>query len=188
MLRPLLPATGHVLEIAAGGGQHASFFAAALPGLTWRPTDGHAFAVESLERRREQEGTGNLLPAVQLDAAVPGFWPAESYQPRPDAVVCINMVHISPWDATVGLFAGAWEVLKPKGLLFLYGPYREADTLLAPSNTAFDQSLKVRNPAWGLRDLADLDDLALRRGFDRILRVEMPANNLSLAYRRVGLD
>lgn len=117
---------------------------------------------------------------MSLDASQPADWPVD----RADAMVCINMVHISPWSATQGLFAGAAKRLNAGAPLVLYGPYREADVATAPSNLEFDQSLKARNPAWGLRQLSDVDALATHFGFSRRRRVEMPANNLLLIYRR----
>lgn len=175
-----------MLEIAAGTGEHAVFLAAALPGLAWRPSDGHPESLAVLAARREPEGSPNLLPPLRLDAADPEGWPAEATEPPPDAIVCINMIHIAPWAAAEGLFAAAGRLLPPEGVLFLYGPYREADVPTAPSNEAFDDSLKARDPRWGLRDLAEVDALGARHGLARAARVEMPANNLSVVYRRPG--
>lgn len=184
MLRRHLPGTGRVLEVAAGAGEHALFFSAALPALAWRPTDGDPDAVAVLAQRRETEGSPNLLPPLRLDASDPDNWSAQAVDPPPDAIVCINMIHIAPWAAAAGLFTGAGRVLSPGGVLILYGPYREADVPTAPSNEAFDASLKGRNAAWGLRDLAAVDGLAAAHRLARIDRVEMPANNLTIVYRR----
>ena len=180
VLRPRLPAVGLVLEVAAGAGEHAVHNAAALPGLAWRPTDPDPEALASIAAWRDHAGLSNLLPPLRLDAADPDGWPVE----RADVVVNINMIHISPWAATEGLMTGAGRVLPPGGLLFLYGPYLEPDVETAPSNLAFDQSLRSRNPAWGLRRLGDVTDLAARHGLALTERIAMPANNLALVFRK----
>jgi SAM-dependent methyltransferase len=182
VLKTHLPARGRVLEIASGSGQHAVAFAAALPGVDWTPSDPSAEARDSIVAWSATADAPNLQPAVALDAADTATWPDQTL----DAVVCINMVHISPWSATEGLMTGAARVLaNPGGLLVLYGPYREADVPLAPSNAAFDASLKSRDPAWGLRDLDAVTDLARANGLCLTRRVEMPANNIMLLFRRV---
>jgi len=178
VLREVLPETGVVLEIAAGAGEHAIWFSRALPGLIWRPTDPDPSALESIEAWRAAEGPPNLLAPLSLSAAQPDDWPVD----QADAMVCINMIHISPWAATEGLMAGAGKVLKPGGVLYLYGPYREAGRPTAPSNDAFDADLKRRNPAWGLRLLEDVAAAAARHGLTLSRRVEMPANNLSVVF------
>ena len=182
VLRPRLPAAGLVLEIAAGAGEHAVHNAAALPGLEWRPTDPDPEALASIAAWRDHTGLPNLLPPMRLDAADPDSWPVE----RADVVVNINMIHISPWAAAEGLMTGAGRVLPIGGLLFLYGPYLEPEMETAPSNLAFDQSLKARNPAWGLRRLDEVTALAARHGLQLTERIAMPANNLALVFRRVG--
>lgn len=180
VLAPRLPEGAEVLEIASGAGEHALFFAAALPGVSWRPTDPDNDALASIAAWRAQAGTPNLLEPLRLDASDPEGWPVE----RADAVVCINMVHISPWAATEGLIAGAGRVLPAGGMLFLYGPYLEDDVETAPSNLAFDESLKRRNPAWGIRRREDVETLARPNGLTLEARIAMPANNLSLVYRK----
>ena len=180
VLRPRLPAAGAVLEIAAGAGEHAAYFAAALPGLSWRPTDPDPEALASIAAWRDHAGLANLAEPARLDASDPDTWPAGIV----DAVVNINMIHISPWAAAEGLAAGAGRVLAASGMLFLYGPYVEAGVPTAPSNLAFDQSLKSRDPAWGLRRLDTVTDLAARHGLELVERIAMPANNLSLVFRR----
>lgn len=175
-----LPASGTVLEIAAGTGEHAVFFATAFPALGWQPTDPSAEALASIAAYREDYPGTNLSAPILLDAADPEGWPVAGA----DAIVCINMVHISPWEATIGLFEGCARVLGHDAPLILYGPYLEEQVETAPSNLAFDQSLKARNLAWGLRDLRDVDGLAAERGLARNNRYEMPANNLALVYRR----
>ncbi|MDO9473242.1 MAG: DUF938 domain-containing protein [Caulobacter sp.] len=180
VLRRWLPASGTVLEIASGLGEHGAWYAQALPGVTWQPTDRSAEALEILVARREAAGLPNLAPPLLLDAASPDSWPLE----RADAIVCINMVHISPWAATQGLMAGAARILPAGGPLCLYGPYIEADIETAPSNLAFDADLRRRDPAWGLRDLDAVKALAASHGLTFAERVAMPANNLCLLFRR----
>lgn len=179
-MRPHLPSRGLVLEIASGAGEHAAFNAAALPHLQWQPTDPDPEALASIAAWRDHAGAANLLPPLTLDAALPETWPVR----RADAVVNINMIHISPWAATQGLMAGAGRVLPSGGVLFVYGPYLERDVETAPSNLAFDASLKARNPAWGIRDLAAVAALAAGHGLALIERIAMPANNLSLVFRK----
>jgi len=180
VLAARLPASGLVLEIAAGTGEHAATFAPRLPNLLWRPSDPDPAALASIAAWRDVSGAGNLLEPVVLDASDPGSWPVGAV----DAIVCINMVHISPWAATEGLIAGAAARLPAGGLLYLYGPYLEDEVPTAPSNLAFDASLKDRNPAWGLRRLGTVRDLAADHGLDLAERIAMPANNLSLVFRR----
>jgi SAM-dependent methyltransferase len=180
VLKPRLPASGLVLEIAAGAGEHAVHNAAALPHLSWQPTDPDPEALASIAAWRDNAGLPNLLPPLQLDASDPDRWPVE----RADAVVNINMTHISPWSATEGLMTGAARVLPAGGLLYLYGPYYEPDVATAQSNLDFDESLRRRDPAWGLRRLTDVVALAASHGLTLTDRIAMPANNLSLVFRR----
>ncbi len=180
VLRRWLPASGTVLEVASGLGEHAAWFAEALPGITWQPTDRNEEALDMLRARRDQAGLANLAPPLVLNAAEPDGWPLD----RADAIVCINMVHISSWAATQGLMVGAARVLPVGGALILYGPYIEDGVETAPSNLAFDADLKRRDPAWGLRDLADVAALAAEHGLSLAGRVAMPANNLCLLFRR----
>ncbi len=179
VLRRFLPRTGMVLEIASGTGEHAVHFAAALPHLTWQPTDQDEQALNSIAAHRTASGLPNLLAPLQLDAAAPN-WPVE----RANAVVAINMVHISPWRATQGLMAGAGRVLPPGGVLYLYGAYKENGVHTVASNEAFDHDLRRRNPEWGVRDLEDVADLASAHGLELVERISMPANNLGLVFRR----
>ena len=163
VLRPVLPAEGVVVEVASGSGEHVLHFAGLFPRL-W--TQG--------------SGLANIRPPVAIDAAR-DLWPVA----RADAILCINMVHISPWAATVGLFAGAARLLPPGGLLYLYGPYLVPGIVTAPSNIAFDESLKARDPAWGLRSLDAMTALSRDHGFGEPDIVSMPANNLSLIFHRL---
>ncbi len=198
-----LPASGLVLEIASGTGEHALFMASRFPELTWQPSDFDQEAVASIDAWASEAKLVNLSPAIQLDASQPP-WPVGNADAilcvkmhsdscyngksvgyrKYDACVCINMIHISDWKATVGLFRGCSKYLTEAAPIILYGPYLEEGVETAPSNLAFDRSLKERNPAWGLRTLAHVDEVAATFGFERTIRYEMPANNLSVVYRR----
>jgi SAM-dependent methyltransferase len=179
VLRRHLPARGTVLEIASGTGEHAAYFATHLPHLIWQPTDIDPEALASIEAHRAAATAPNLRPPIELDVTAPA-WPIE----RADAVVSINMIHISPWTSAQGLMSGAERLLAAGGVLNLYGPFKENGEHTAPSNAAFDASLKARDPQWGVRDLGDVRTLADRHGFDFVERVAMPANNLSIVFRR----
>jgi SAM-dependent methyltransferase len=181
VLRQVLPKHGTVLEIASGSGEHAVYFAAGLPNLTWQPSDVDPLALKSIAAYRASAGLPNLLAPVGLDVEAPS-WPIT----RADALVCINMIHIAPWSAAEGLLAGAGRVLSPGGVLYLYGPFQEHGRHSAPSNEAFDTSLRARNPDWGVRDLDEVVELALRNGLRLVERIAMPANNLSVLFHRVG--
>lgn len=179
ILRRVLPASGIVLEIASGTGEHACHFAGALPGLVWQPSDPADDARRSIAAWARAEDRANILPPVDLDASSTA-WPVD----RADAVICINMIHISPWEATEGLMRGVSRILPVGAPLYLYGPFRHRDHPLEPSNHAFDLDLKRREPRWGLRDLEDVE--ACASGHALVLEevVEMPANNLSVIFRR----
>jgi len=179
VLRDVLPAAGTVLEIASGTGEHAIHFAAALPHLAWQPTDPDAQARGSIAAHAAQAGLANLLPPLALDAAAP-VWPVT----HADAIVTINMIHISPWRAAQGLMAGAARVLPAGAPLYLYGPYRRHGLHTAPSNAAFDENLRARDPEWGVRDLDEIVALAAALGFALQRSVALPANNLSVIFRR----
>lgn len=182
VLAEILPDSGRVLEIAAGSGEHAVHFAAAFPGLSWQPSDPEPAARASIAAWAAEAGLANLAPPLALDAADPD-WPARTAPPY-DALICINMIHIAPWRACLGLLAGAGRVLAPGGALYLYGPYRRDGAHTAPSNAAFDAGLRAADPEHGVRDLEEVVAVAGRAGlaFDRL--VEMPANNLSVIFRR----
>jgi hypothetical protein len=177
-----LPASGTVLEIAAGSGEHAVFFATRFGSLAWLPTDPAADALASIaEYRADYPGT-NLSAPVMLDAAEPDSWPVAEAA----AILCINMIHISPWAATQGLFRGAARLLgSGGGPLIVYGPFLEDGVPTAASNLAFDESLRSRDREWGLRRAEDLDSLAAAHGLARSARHAMPANNLSLVFRPI---
>jgi hypothetical protein len=179
VLREVLPGKGILLEIASGSGEHAVYFAGLFPGLLWQPTDPDPAALASIEAWRSDADLVNLLEPLRLDAAAKR-WPLASAE----AILCINMVHISPWAATVGLLRGAARALPTGGPLVLYGPYRRAGVPTAPSNEAFDESLRARDSRWGLRDLEAVAAEAAANGL-ALDRVEpMPANNLTLVFRK----
>jgi SAM-dependent methyltransferase len=181
VLRKVLPKHGTVLEIASGSGEHAIYFAAGLPNVTWQPSDVDPLALQSIAAYRASTALPNILPPLELDVGSP-TWPIS----RADAVVCINMIHIAPWSAAEGLMAGAGGALPPGGVLYLYGPFQEHARHTAPSNEAFDASLRARNPQWGVRDLDEVAELALRNGLRLVEWSAMPANNLSVVFHRVS--
>ena len=181
ILRGVLPGSGTVLEVASGSGEHAVHFAAAFPDLTWQPSDPDLAARRSIAAHTRASGSTNVGDPSSLDAAA-GHWPVD----RADAIVCINMTHIAPWVATEGLMAGAARILPEGGALFLYGPFREDGRHAAESNATFDADLRARDPAWGVRDLEAVTGLAQARGLRLDARIAMPANNLSVVYRRTG--
>ena len=182
VLKSHLPHRGLVLEIAAGAGEHAVYNAAAFPDLQWQPTDPDPDALVSIAAWRAHAALPNLLPPLRLDASAPEAWPVD----RADAIININMIHISPWAATQGLMAGAGRLLPVGGSLFLYGPYIEPGIETAPTNLLFDLDLKARNPAWGLRRLDEVTALAAQHGLESFERLRMPANNLGLIFRKTS--
>jgi SAM-dependent methyltransferase len=179
VLRDRLPSHASVLEIASGTGEHAVWFSAELPHVTWQPTDLDPDSLASIAAWRESSKLANVLPPLQLNAAA-NTWPAE----RADAVVAINLIHIAPWDVARGLLAGAGRILAPDGLLFLYGPFREAGIHTGSGNASFDAQLQAQNPEWGIRNLDDVAALAAEHGLPACERIAMPANNLSVVFRR----
>lgn len=176
LLATLMPLSGTVLEVASGSGEHCAYFAERFHDLTWQPSDPEPAARASIDIWCKD--LSNTRAAIDLDAQMPA-WPIA----QAAAVLCINMVHISPWEATLGLLSGAARLLKPGSPLCLYGPYLRAGQLMAPSNLAFDASLKMRDPGWGLRDLEEVVAAASDFALERI--VEMPAHNLSIIMRRL---
>jgi SAM-dependent methyltransferase len=174
-----LPASGTVLELASGTGEHVIHFAKRFPGLQWQPSDPDAEALASIAAWSAEAGLANVAAPLELDASATD-WPVD----HADAMLCINMVHISPVAATEGLIRAAGRIL-PKGApLILYGPYLEEDVETVESNIAFDGWLKQRNPEWGLRSAEWLDELAMAQGLARARRIAMPANNIMLVYRK----
>ncbi|MCJ8155947.1 DUF938 domain-containing protein [Sphingomonas sp. LaA6.9] len=181
VLRTLMPVRGTVLEIASGSGEHIVHFAQVFPALEWQPSDPDPDGRRSIAAWGAQSGLRNIRPPLDIDASA-SDWPVGPV----DAILCINMVHISPWVATQGLMSGASVHLAPGAPLYLYGPYRRDDVPTAESNEAFDLSLRSRNPEWGLRRVEDMITLGAASGLELERLVEMPANNLSLVFRRRG--
>ena len=200
ILQRVLPPTGTILEISSGTGEHGACFAPALAPRYWLPSDPNPIARDSIRAWLAEAASGYLLPPIALDAR-DSIWPieraggedAEESDLEPmlrrspiTAMVNINMVHISPWAACLGLMAGAGRILPAHGLLYLYGPFKQAGLPLAPSNAEFDQSLQRQNPEWGLRDLEAVIGAAEAEGLAWVETISMPANNLSVVFRRSG--
>lgn len=175
-----LPASGLVLEIASGSGEHALHFAAHFPALTFQPTDPDAAALASVAAWRAEAQLANLLPPMMLNVMADD-WPVH----KADAVVCINMIHIAPWEATAALIRGAARILLPGTMLFLYGPFKKGGQHTALSNAEFDASLRAQDARWGVRDLEAVAEIARAAGFAAPVVEVMPANNLSLIFRRL---
>lgn len=182
VLREWLPENGLVLEVASGTGEHASYFAEAFPNLQWQPSDMHSGALASIEAWREGSGAANIRAPVVIDASRPTDWPID----RADAVLNVNMAHISPWAASLGLIAGSAGILRSGNPMILYGPWLKDDMETVASNLAFDADLKARDPEWGLRRVEDFAAEADAKGFDLIETRRMPANNLMLLFRLRG--
>lgn len=177
VLSVILPERARILEVASGSGEHGVHFAAARPGWEWQPSDPNPEARDSISAWREHAGLANLLAPLPLDVA--GIWPAGPF----DAVVAINLIHISPWEVTEALMARAAQRLREGGVLYLYGPYRRDGRHTAASNAAFDADLKARDPRWGVRDLESVVAEGQAHGFMLEKAIEMPANNLSVVLR-----
>ncbi|MEO8307722.1 MAG: DUF938 domain-containing protein [Pseudomonadota bacterium] len=178
-LKRLLPSQGRVLEIASGTGQHVTHFAAGLPDFHWQPTDREPDDFSSITARRDAAGLGNIANPVVLDVLQTPWQVGTDF----DSVLCINMIHISPWETTAALFDGAARHLAPQGgLVVLYGPFREGGKHTAPSNAAFEQWLQAKDPRFGVRNLEDVEAVANASGFSRMHLARLPANNLLLAY------
>ena len=183
VLQALLPATGSALEVASGTGQHAAWFAAALPGWTWQPSDAQAEHLDSITAWCADAGVHNVRPPVLLDVLAPQ-WPSSgaAFATPFDLVYCANMLHIAPWACCAGLMQGAARHLAPGGHLVTYGPYLEDDVATAPGNRDFDASLHERNPDWGIRRLHDVAQVAAQAGLRLAARHALPANNLLLVW------
>ncbi len=179
VLGGILPDKGMVLEIASGTGEHLVYFARVFPHLDWQPSDYDDAGLASIAVWSDEAGLPNILPPVRIDALA-SDWPIS----RADAMLCINMIHISPWEATAGLMTGAGRVLATGAPLYLYGPYRQHGVPLAEGNASFDASLTERNPDWGLRYVEDVAAAALQAGLRLEHIIPMPANNLSLVFRK----
>jgi len=182
ILRGVLSETGRALEVASGTGQHAAAFAEAFPGVDWQPSDPDPAARASIAAWAEEPGFANLLSPLDLNVTESGWH--MGIAGKLDLVVCINMVHISPWAACEGLLCGAGRLLRESGLLYLYGPYMRDGKHTAPSNAAFDESLRSRNPAWGIRDMGEVAAVAGAQAMTLESTVAMPANNFSLIFRK----
>lgn len=180
VLADWLPQQGLVLEIASGTGEHAVYFAERFPCLEWQPSDVHPSALDSIAAWRDASGLPNIRQPIVIDAAS-ADWPIAGA----DAVLSINMVHISPWASALGLIAGAERLLQPGAPLILYGPWLKDDLPTVESNLAFDTDLKRRNPEWGLRRVEDFAAAAQPRGFVLEAHRLMPANNLMLLFRKL---
>lgn len=176
-----LPASGLVLEIASGSGEHALHFATHFPALSFQPTDPDAAALASIAAWQAEVPLPNLLLPLMLDVMADA-WPVQ----KADAVLCINMIHIAPWEATAALICGAARVLPRDGILFLYGPFKQGGTHSAPSNAEFDASLRAQDAQWGVRDLEAVAEIASAAGFAAPVVEAMPANNLSVIFRRLA--
>lgn len=178
VLTSILPARARVLEVASGSGEHAVHFASAMPGWEWQPSDPNPHARRSIEAWRAHAGLANLHEPMALDVTI--ICPTGPY----DAMVAINLLHISPWAVTEALMTCAGKRLPTDGVLYLYGPFRREGHPAAPSNEAFDADLRARDPRWGIRELGVVTAEAERQGLARERVVEMPANNLSVVFRK----
>lgn len=185
VLDRVLPAEGTMLEIGSGSGEHAVYFAPRLKGRHWLPSDAAPDKRMSIAAWMEAEPSDNILKPVNIDTCA-HHWAVERIIPSPRivAIVSMNMIHIAPWRACLGLLAGAGRILKRGQILYLYGPFMRDGKHTAPSNESFDDRLQVENPEWGLRELEMVADAASLQGLDLAEVVEMPANNLSVIFRR----
>ena len=194
VLLQVLPPTGTVLEISSGTGEHAVFFAPQLQPRKWIPSDPNPVARASIAAWREHCPADNLYPPIELDVRNP-IWDVEQDKlPKPlqdmgfnrdsiVAIININMIHISPWSACLGLMAGARRILPPNGILYLYGPFKQGGKHIAPSNANFDESLQAQNPEWGVRDLDEVVAVAQAQNLSLVETYAMPANNLSVIFQ-----
>lgn len=177
--------TGHALELGSGTGQHAMAFAQQTPKLTWWPSDIYESHLASIEAYRRAAGLANLRPPQRIDLMDDSWrWHGDDDSDKLAAMVCINVIHIAPWRVAQNLIAGAGRFLDSGGHLLLYGPYKRDGQHTAPSNQAFDASLRARNPDWGVRDLEAVTALAQENGLTSVKIADMPANNLVLAFER----
>ena len=187
VLKEVLPPSGTVLEVSSGTGQHAAYFAPELAPRRWLPSEFDRALIGSIEAWCERVPSTTLLPPVTLDAC-DAVWPVEEAPPERaiTAVVNINMIHIAPWEVGLGLLAGAGRILRPQGVLYLYGPYRRGGVHTVSSNEDFDQSLQASDPQWGVRDLDEVEAAAKGEGLVLDQVIEMPVNNLSVVFRKLA--
>jgi SAM-dependent methyltransferase len=183
VLARVLPHTGTVLEIGSGSGEHAFYFSERFPALTWQPSDPDPLNVDSIQAWVDAADRPNLCPPLSINASDVVLPLAVA-----DAVMCVNVIHISPWDATEGLMRNAARLLPPGGALYLYGPYRIGGAHTAPSNEAFDRSLRDQNETWGVRDLEAVVAESEKNGLRFVERIEMPANNQSVIFQQSAAD
>ncbi len=184
ILLQVLQPTGTVLEISSGTGEHAVFFAPRLAPRRWLPSDPNPVARASIAAWRQDQPCETLEAAIAIDARDPIWTIAPDQQRSITAIVNINMIHIAPWSACLGLMSGAGRLLPVGGVLYLYGPFKQGGNHTAPSNAAFDKSLQAQNPAWGVRDLEAVIAIAQGQGLTIVKTYDMPANNLSVVLRR----
>jgi SAM-dependent methyltransferase len=188
LLKFLAGKAGNVLEAGSGTGQHVVDLARHLPGIVWWPSDLNEAHLKSIDAWRACSQASNIRPPLRIDLSDPDWCSAMKSENGPNellAVFCANVIHIAPWRVAEGLVAGAGRCLGADGLLFLYGPFKRGGEHTAPSNAAFDASLREGNPEWGVRDLEAVDELAARAGLSLVEAAEMPANNLTLIFRRI---
>lgn len=184
VLQKILPPTGNILEISSGTGEHAVYFAPRLVPRIWIPSEPQLYLRESIAAWREDFLCDYLAPPIEIDAT-DDYWVVETQKVEIAAIVNINMIHIAPWSACLGLMAGAGRILPNGGILYLYGPYKQGGKHTAPSNEAFDESLQSHNQSWGVRNLEDVINVALEQGLELVEVIEMPANNLSVVFQKV---
>lgn len=180
VLLEVLPTTGTVLEVSSGTGEHAVFFAPRLQPRYWLPSDPNPLAIASINAWRSHTEAENLYPPISLDACQP-VWELGNVEIV--AIANINMIHIAPWSACLGLMAGARRILPNGGILYLYGPFTRGGKHTSPSNVAFDESLRSQNPDWGVRDLDEVIEVAKSQQLTLVKTVAMPANNLSVIFQ-----
>lgn len=189
VLRRVLPPTGTVLEVASGSGEHAIFFAPRLKPRLWQPSEAEPMLRDSILAWMKEVPSDNLFPPIPLNVAE-SVWSIEYPENSQvnvseiTAIIAINLIHISPFTATLGLMAGASRILPVGGILYLYGPYKRGGKHTAPSNESFDEMLQQQNPEWGVRNLEEVEAVALEKGLKLLEVVEMPANNLSVVFQK----
>ncbi|NND50594.1 MAG: DUF938 domain-containing protein [Rhizobiales bacterium] len=184
VLEDVLPNEGRVLEIACGTGQHIAGFAENFPAIEWIPNDIDPQARRSIAARKAEQGLANLAAPLSLDVTHNGWF--EDIVPPLGAILAINLIHIAPWQACLGVLDGAGALLAEDGMVFFYGCFSRGGEHLSPSNADFDHSLKRRNPQWGVRDTDDVAAAARARGLELAQIIDMPANNLALVLRPAG--